>query len=590
MTGGYNFLELSRAVKNSYNTIDVKNGKKIKIFVLADSASQHLCAALKGSTVLQGISADIREADFDQIDLQINDDESEMHRWHPDYIVIFECVQKLWEHFCKQTEEGKKEFAQRRFERLSGYLRKINENISGCNMIFPLYIEYDDRIYGNRGLTYVGSFIYQVKKLNCLIMEYASKTQALYLVNTGSIGILESAGHLDEGRYCNYKLALPLDSIAELAMQFTHIIGATIGKTIKCVVLDLDNTIWGGIIGDDGIENIEIGELGIGYVFQRFQIWLKNLKNRGILLCVCSKNEVGIAIKPFREHPDMVLREEDITLFVANWSDKASNIKYIQETLNIGLDSIAFIDDSPFERSQVKSKYPQITVPEMPEDPAEYVSYLESLNLFETNAISENDSNRTMQYKQEADRRFFEKKTNNATEFLAGLFMEGTGNLFEPFYYPRIAQLTQRSNQFNLRTVRYTEGDIVRIAESKEYIPLYFTLKDSFGDYGLISVIILQITGKYEGFIDTWLMSCRVLKRGVEDFALNTLVSYAKKHGIKRIVGEYLKTPKNMMVEHFFEQMGFSPIAGDATRYELLTEDYVPHKHFIKREADDGRE
>ena len=185
-------------------------------------------------------------------------------------------------------------------------------------------------------------------------MRYASEAGNIHLINTDRIAASRADGCFDEARYCNYKLALSLDATAEVARQIVSVVGASQGRAIKCLILDLDNILWGGVIGDDGIENIEIGELGIGYAFTRFQMWLKALRQRGILLCICSKNNKETAFKPFHEHPDMILREEDITMFVANWEDKATNIKYIRETLNIGIDSMVFIDDSPFERALVR--------------------------------------------------------------------------------------------------------------------------------------------------------------------------------------------------------------------------------------------
>lgn len=281
------------------------------------------------------------------------------------------------------------------------------------------------------------------------------------------------------------------------------------------------------------------------------------MQQRGIILAVCSKNTESIAREPFEKHPDMVLRMEDIAVFVANWENKADNIRHIQSILNIGFDSMVFLDDNPFERNIVRENIPGITVPELPEDPAEYLEYLYPLNLFETTSFSAEDGERTKQYQVEAQRNVLQKKFTNEDDFLKNLEMASLVEPFNKFNTPRVAQLSLRSNQFNLRTVRYTEADIETISSDKKYATFSFTLEDKFGDNGLICVIILKEDDTDTLFIDTWLMSCRVLKRGMENFVLNTLVHYAKQHGFKFLKGEYIATAKNEMVKDHYRNLGF---------------------------------
>ncbi len=308
------------------------------------------------------------------------------------------------------------------------------------------------------------------------------------------------------------------------------IINATIGRFKKCLILDLDNTLWGGIIGDDGIEKIQLGDYKIGKAFVELQSFIKCLKERGIILAVCSKNTESIAKEAFEKHPDMVLRLNDIALFVANWENKVDNIKYIKDVFDVGFDSMVFLDDNPFERSMVKAHIPEITVPDLPEDPSLFLNYLRRENLFETSSFSEADEDRTKQYQIEADRKSYKKSFANEEDFLKGLGMECAIASFTPFAIPRIAQLTQRSNQFNLRTILYSEDDIQRISLSENYFTLSFNLKDKFSDYGLISAIIMEKRENNRSlFIDTWIMSCRVLKRNVEKFVLNEIVRIAKR-------------------------------------------------------------
>jgi FkbH-like protein len=287
------------------------------------------------------------------------------------------------------------------------------------------------------------------------------------------------------------------------------------------------------------------------------QLWAKQLKQRGIILCICSKNTEEVAKEPFALHPEMVLKLEDIAVFMANWDNKVDNIKYIQSVLNIGFDSMVFLDDNPFEREMVRNGISDITVPHLPEDPAEYLGYLRTLNLFETASFTDEDEIRTQQYQEEAKRNILQKSFSNEEDFLKNLNMLSDLKPFNKFTIPRVAQLTQRSNQFNLRTIRYTEEEILQIADSKEYFSLSFTLEDTFGEHGLIGIIILKNIDNESVFIDSWIMSCRVLKRGMENFTLNKIVELAKEKGFNRIIGEYIPTKKNAIVKNHYSDLGF---------------------------------
>ena len=395
-------------------------------------------------------------------------------------------------------------------------------------------------------------------------------------------GLSNQAGYVnshDPRFYATSKVAFALDFLPAVAKAVVDIVQSIRGQIKKCLILDLDNTVWGGVIGDDGMEKIEIGELGMGHAFDSLQRWAKELKQRGILLAVCSKNEADTAKRPFREHPEMILKLEDIAVFVANWDNKVDNIKQIQATLNIGFDTMVLLDDNPFERNLVRELLPELTVPELPEDPAMFVSYLRSLNLFETASFSEEDLQRTNQYQVEAARGDFQKTFTSIDDYLRGLEMVSQVKAFDDFSVPRLAQLTQRPNQFNLRTVRYTEADMERLRKSDQYVTLSFHLADRFGDHGLIGLVILEKQDKERAFIDTWIMSCRVLKRGMEEFIVNQFAGKARQQGIRLLVGEYLPTAKNKMVQDLYDQMGFVPQAG---KWELDLRQFKELKTFIK--------
>lgn len=279
----------------------------------------------------------------------------------------------------------------------------------------------------------------------------------------------------------------------------------------------------------------------------------------------------------------MILKLDDIAVFLANWETKVDNIRTIQSILNIGFDSMVFLDDNPFERNMVRENIEGITVPELPKDPGEYLEYLYSLNLFETASYSNADKDRTKQYQVEAKRVSLSKTFTDEADFLKSLNMVSMVSGFTKFNTPRVAQLSQRSNQFNLRTIRYTEADIAALAENPDVIDLSFTLEDKFGDNGLIAVVIMKPLDKETLFVDTWLMSCRVLKRGMENFTLNTMLQAARTKGYKKIIGEYLPTPKNKMVENHYISLGFIKIEGcGKSQFELDVDSYENRQCYIE--------
>ena len=564
------FLNLKKNAK-----LNMENLKKYKIAILGDCSTQHLATALKGYGYKEGYNFDIFDSDYNKIDSQIMDDSSELYSHLPDTVLIYMSAEKLYENFCNTNLEERKNFAENTIAKINYYWSSINQKIK-TNIFQFNFLEIDDRAFGNYGNKIENSFIYQLRKLNFKLMELSENFKNVFLIDISTIQNLYGREKVhDDKLYYIAKMPLSTTILPEVSKQVVDVIKANNGQFKKCVILDLDNTLWGGVIGDDGLKSIQIGELGLGHAFSEFQMWLKELKLRGILLAVCSKNNENIAKEPFEKHPEMVLRLDDFSIFVANWEDKASNIKYIQQTLNIGMDSMVFIDDNPFERNLVKGMIPEITVPDLPEDPAEYLSYLKSLNLFETASYSENDKDRTKQYQAQAQRVSLQSNFENFDEYLKSLEMKATVSPFQEFDYPRISQLTQRSNQFNLRTIRYTEAEIEQIANDENYLTLSFSLKDKFGDYGLISIVIMEKKDEKTLFITNWLMSCRVLKRGMEEFIVNKIIETATENGFEKVIGEYIKTQKNAMVENIYEKLGFENLGNG--KFEVDINKFTPN-------------
>lgn len=561
-------------------------GQKCKIALLGDTATQLLATALVGEAASRNTALNLYEGEYNQVERQLLDTTSEVFQFDADFLVIFQSTHKLSEHHSLLPTDRQASLADDRLAFIASVCE--NEALANKKIICLNYPEIEDTVFGSYASKVTSSLTYQVRKLNYELMNLAQQYPNLYICDIA--GLQNKLGRdmmFAPNVYVSTEMILSVDALPYVASRIMDIVCAVRGQFKKCLILDLDNTVWGGVIGDDGLEGIQLGHgLGIGKAFTEFQMWVKKLKQRGIIICVASKNNEDTAKEPFEKHPDMILKLDDIAVFQANWETKVDNIRTIQSILNISFDSMVFLDDNPFERNMVRENIPGITVPELPEDPGEYLEYLYGLNLFETASYSQADKDRTKQYQVEAKRVSLSKTFTNEADFLKSLDMVSVVSGFTKFNTPRVAQLSQRSNQFNLRTVRYTEADIAMLAADEDVIDLSFTLEDKFGDNGLIAVVIMKKQDAETLFVDTWFMSCRVLKRGMENFTLNTMVERARRAGYKYIVGEYLPTPKNKMVEGHYQGLGFQPVAGAATaQYVLSVSDYQPRECYIETRA-----
>ncbi|WP_295797690.1 HAD family hydrolase [Mucilaginibacter sp.] len=569
------FSELKKNLKN-----DFSNLTPVKVALLGDNPTQLLTIALRGTGYDMGFDLQIWEAGFAQIERQVFDQASEFYAYQPDVVIIFHSSHHLLQKYNKLNPEDYSSLAEERLKQVENLTAAINSGLT-AKIIHYNFPEINDGVFGSYANKTQSSFLFQTRKLNYGLMEYAMNKAGFYICDLAAVQIqCGKATLFHPSVYINTGMVLSIDILPEVAARTVEVIAGMYGKFKKCLVFDLDNTIWGGVIGDDGIENIQLGGLGIGKAFTELQHWLKKLKNRGIILAACSKNTEAIAMEAFDQHPDMVLKVEDVAVFAINWDNKVDNLLHIQSILNIGFDSMVFLDDNPFERDMVRQNIPEITVPELPSDPADYLEYLYSLNLFETASLSNEDAGRTKLYQTESKRTAEKQSFVNEDDFLKSLNMVSVVEPFTNFNIPRVAQLTQRSNQFNLRTVRYTEAELKKLAKSEQVFSFSFGLEDKFGDNALIAVAILKKENDDTLFIDTWLMSCRVLKRGMENFVLNELIDAAAKIGIKYLKGEYLPTVKNGIVKEHYANLGFTEQDGYWT---IPVDGYQTKKTFISR-------
>lgn len=392
--------------------------------------------------------------------------------------------------------------------------------------------------------------------------------RALALGLAGSTDLLLDVAHLaecvglaewhDERLWNMAKLPFASAFLPLYADHVCRLIAALRGKSRKCLVLDLDNTVWSGVVGDDGVEGIVIGQGDpTGEAHLQVQRTALMLRSRGVVLAVSSKNNDDTAREPFRRHPEMLLREDHLAVFQANWNDKATNLRSIAAELAIGVDALVFLDDNPVERALVRRMLPEVGVPELPDDPALYARTLLAAGYFEAIAFSDEDRQRAAFYQDNARRADLAKQVGDLDAYLASLDMRMTLQPFDATGRSRIAQLINKSNQFNLTTRRYTEAEVCALQEDGTVFTLQIRLEDVFGDNGMISVLVCRREGD-DWVIDTWLMSCRVLGRKVEQAVLQELAAQARARGIRCLRGRYLPTAKNKLVEEHYAKLGFT--------------------------------
>jgi FkbH-like protein len=561
------------------------NLPEIRIALLGDAATQQFVPLLKALLRRGGFNAVVYEGPFAGIELEVYDADSPLYRFRPDCIALLNATQALRvEYYARPGTAA--EFLQGTVERMESTWDAIQARrtalILQSNFVLPL-----ERFFGNFDHKVSDSLYSITTALNTQIAERA-RSHAGVLVNDIE-AVASRVGRrvwFDERLWFLAKTFCALEHLPLVAQNMVQIVLASRGRVVKCVVLDLDNTLWGGVIGDDGLNGIKLSAHGDGEPFHLLQCFLRELSRRGILLAVCSKNDVENAMEPFLNHPEMALRLEHIAAFVANWDDKAQNIRRIQETLNIGFDSIVFLDDNPFERSLVRGLLPAVVVPELPEDPVDYLTTICSLNLFETTSFSAEDLKRTEMYRVEADRRQERTSYADLEEFLTSLDMRIAVERWDDFHLPRVAQLIQRSNQFNLTTRRLSEAQCRSIMlDTTGWLPIYAKLADRLGDHGLISAVVCEVIGSDLAIRD-WLMSCRVLARTVEQHLMVCVFDRAKRLGLSRVTGEYVPTAKNAMVRGFFAQFGFqktSEEAGGRTVWALSIEEFQPPATYIRQ-------
>ena len=564
-----------------------------KVAVLGGSTTHDIISMLELFLLDYGIRPSFYESEYAQYWQDAMFGSPALEEFHPDLIFVhtsFRNITAFPEPFAAADEVNA--LLDRQMAHFTVMWEKLADTYH-CPVIQNNFEMPDYRLMGNMDASDIHGRVHFAEELNRKFYEYAQSHDGFFIndihYQSAQYGLEKWS---DPFYWYMYKYALNIDAIPLLAFNVANIIKSIYGKNKKLIALDLDNTLWGGIVGDDGVDNLQLGqETSTGQAYTEFQEYLKNLQKQGILLAVVSKNEHENAIAGIH-HPQMLLKEEDFVSIKANWEPKSANLLQMAKELTLLPESFVFADDNPAEREIVRQQTEGIAIPAM--DEAEhYIRAIDRGGYFETTALSADDQKRTAMYRENAVRAELEMSFDNYEDYLRSLEMKAQIRSFIPVYMARIAQLTNKSNQFNLTTKRYTQEEIEAAAEDPKRITLYGKLEDRFGDNGVVSIVIGHLRDEVsEGNspevvldIELWLMSCRVLKRNMEFAMMDTLADRCLAAGVKRIYGYYYPTAKNAMVREFYAGMGFEKIResgnGD-TVWELdLEHGYGNRNHVI---------
>ena len=576
-------IKKKKSLKRQLLALDTKYVDK-KVAILGGSTTHDIAAMIELFLLNFGIRPEIYESEYNQYWEDVMFDNPELVAFAPDIVYIHTTNRNLTFPSIGTKEEDVAALLENDLNRFRAMWEKI-ESTYHCPVIqnnfeFPSY-----RILGNSDCYDVSGRTSYINSLNALFSKYAREHKDFYIED---IQYLSASYGLDawaDPLYWHmYKYALSMEAIPTLAYSVSCIIKSIYGKNKKVLTLDLDNTLWGGIVGDDGPENLAIGqETSMGQVYSEFQQYIKDHRDIGAILTVDSKNDHENAIAGLN-HPDSTLTPDDFVVIKANWDPKSKNLVDTAAELNLLPESFVFVDDNPAEREIIRAQVPGAAVPEIG-NVEDYIRAIDHAGYFEVTNLSADDAKRNEMYKANAQRAALEATFSDYGQYLDSLEMTGVIKSFEPVVLDRIAQLTNKSNQFNLTTKRYSRADIEQVSESSEYIDIYGKLIDKFGDNGVVSVVIGHINGSVLD-MDLWIMSCRVLKRDMEFAMMDGLVERAKKAGLSKIIGYYYPTTKNNMVRDFYDRMGFTKVSeddGGNTVWEFdLEKEYENQNHHIK--------
>lgn len=554
-----------------------------KIAILGGSTTNGIADMLELFLLWYGIKPEFYQSEYNRYwqDAMFSE---ELRAFAPDFVFIHTTNRNITSYpEMSMSNQQVNDLLQTQLSHFTTMWDKLRTDLS-CpiiqnNMELPYW-----RLLGNKDFSDIHGRVSFVTRLNQGFADYANAHPDFYIHDINYLSASVGLEKWSDPLYWNmYKYAVAVPFFPDFAFSLAKIFASLLGKNKKVLALDLDNTLWGGVVGDDGVENLALGqEVPMGQAYCEFQSYLKAQKQLGVLLTVCSKNDRENALAGLN-HPDGVLKPEDFTLIKANWEPKSLNIEQTAQELNLLVDSIVFVDDNPAERAIVQGTLPTVETPPM-EGVENYIRTLDKGGYFEVTNFSEDDLRRVEMYRQNAERAKSQSGFADYGEYLDSLEMSAVIEDFSPMTIARITQLTNKSNQFNLTTRRYTPAEMEQTYQSPDYIRLCGRLEDKFGDNGIVSVVIGEKQGDVLD-IQLWLMSCRVLKREMEYAMLDMLAEKAREQGLRQLRGHYYPTAKNGMVKELYRDFGFEKVSEDEqgnTMWQLDLNGYQKKTSHIK--------
>jgi FkbH-like protein len=548
------YLKKSKALKDNFE-------KKIRISILSSFTLNGIEEIFKVKCNEKNISCNACLGDYNQYNQEILDPSSKLYKFKPNITFLIldtrSILEELWYFPYAIDEKQRQNFIEKKFKEIKNlitiFLKHSNSKLIISNFFIPVNSNYG--IFETKlkfGLQKM------INTLNNNLQDFIRNLDSVYLFDMN--GFISKHGEnnvFDPKQFLFGDLKISLNFIPYLVNDLMGYVIATLGISKRCIVLDLDNTLWGGIVGEDGFNAIKLGSDPSGKAFVEFQKYLLGLHNRGILLAINSKNNFDDAIKVIEEHPDMILKKEHFASIKINWNNKVSNIKEISDELNFGLENFVFFDDDPLNREFMKSSLPQVLTVDLPADPSKYVRTIQEMNEFNLLKITSEDKQRGVIYSQQKERKTFENSSNNLEDFLKNMDLKVTIKKADTFTIPRISQLILKTNQFNLTTKRYSLEEIQKLSQNDDILMGCVQVEDKFGDNGITAVFIVKKNGTKEWILDTFLLSCRVMGRQIEKSILGYIIKIAKQNNVDKIIANFIPTKKNQPIENFLPDCGF---------------------------------
>jgi FkbH-like protein len=548
------YLKKSKTIKNNFE-------KKIRVSILSSFTLNGIEEIFRVKCAEKNIECHTHLGGYNQYNQEILDTQSQLYQFQANITFLIldtrSILKDLWYSPYSIDEKARQNFIETKFQEIKNLIRVFLKN-SNSKFIISNFTIPTKSNYGIFETKLKFGFQKMISKLNENLQNYVRNLDSVYLFDMN--GFVSKHGEnnvFDPKQFLFGDIKISLDFIPYLTNDLMGYVIATLGISKRCIVLDLDNTLWGGIIGEDGFDGIKLGSDPAGKSFVEFQKCLLGLFHRGILLAINSKNNFDDAIKVIEEHPDMILKKEHFASIKINWNDKVSNLKEISNELNFGLENFVFFDDDPMNREFMKSSLSEVLTVDLPNDPSKYVKILEDMIEFNVLEITNEDKQRGLMYSQQRERKKSEYSSSNLEDFLKNMDLKITIQKANNFTIPRISQLILKTNQFNLTTKRYSLEDIQKISQNNNMLIGCVQVEDKFGDNGITAVFIVEKNGTKEWILDTFLLSCRVMGRQIEKSIISYIIKIAKQNGVDRIIATFIPTKKNQSIEKFLPDCGF---------------------------------